>query len=133
MADDVVRLRREGERLIGRAPDVIRFFMEIRGVGLLYLPDLYGDHSVRDEGAIDLVCQLEEWREGAEFDRVGEHRPHVLVAGVDLPMVRLPARPAGSMATLVELSVRDQRHRRSGVTGAERIDAALRERRDEDR
>ena len=72
VADDVVRLRAEGGALSGTAPETIRFFMEIRGVGLLYLPDLYGADSVRERGPVDLVCKLEEWREGADFDRIGE-------------------------------------------------------------
>ena len=126
VADDVVRIRKEGSGLIGSAPEVIRYFMEIRGIGLLYLPDLYGPESVRTSGAIDLVCRLEEWREGVEFDRVGLERLTEDWAGVALPVVRLPARPAGSMATLIEAAVRDHRQRALGSIGAERIDARLR-------
>lgn len=128
VADDVVRIRAEGGALSGTAPETIRFFMEIRGVGLLYLPDLYGAASVRERGPVDLVCKLEEWREGADFDRIGEERAREAFAGVELPVVTLPARPAGSMATLVEAAVRDHRHRRTGSTGAARIDAAMRKR-----
>jgi HPr kinase/phosphorylase len=128
VADDVVRIRRDGDGLSGSAPETIRFFMEIRGIGLLYLPDLYGAASVRERGPIDLVCKLEEWREGAEFDRIGEQRALEAYAGVELPVVTLPARPAGSMATLVEVAVRDHQQRRTGVTGAQRIDAAMRNR-----
>ena len=126
IAGDVIRLRREGGRLSGSAPEAIRFFMELRGIGLLYLPDLYGADSVRESGPVDLVCRLEEWREGAEFDRVGDERARESFVGVELPVVRLPARPAGSMATLIEAAVRDHRNRRTGATGAERIDAAMR-------
>jgi HPr kinase/phosphorylase len=128
VADDIVQMRRDadGERLVGRAPDVIRFFMEIRGIGLLYLPDLYGTESVRESGPVDLACRLVEWREGLEFDRVGLERASEVWAGVSLPVVRLPARPAGSMATLVELAARDHLQRRRGIVGAERIDARLR-------
>jgi HPr kinase/phosphorylase len=126
VADDQVRLSGRGDGLVGRAPDVIRHFIEIRGIGLLYVPDLYGPEAVRDEGPVDLVCRLEEWREGAVFDRIGADRPRETFAGVSLPVVTLPARPAGSVATLVEASVRDHRQRTRGATGAERIDAALR-------
>lgn len=126
VADDRVRITRRGERLIGCAPDVIRHFLEIRGIGLLYVPDLYGPEAVRSEGPVDLVCRLVEWSDGVTFDRIGAERPLESFAGVSLPMVTLPARPAGSVATLVEASVRDHRQRERGATGAERIDDALR-------
>ena len=126
VADDRVRITQRDGALVGRAPEVIRYFMEIRGIGLLYLPDLYGPEAVREEGPIDLVCRLEEWREGVSFDRVGAERPRLEFAGVSLPVMTLPARPAGSVATLVEASVRDHLQRARGATGAERIDAAMR-------
>ena len=125
-ADDRVLLVRRGDRLWGSAPEVIRCFLEIRGIGLLYLPDLYGEASVTETAEVRLVCRLEEWREGMLFDRVGVERKRESFAGVSLPVVTLPARPAGSVATLVEASVRDHIQRARGATGAERIDAALR-------
>ena len=126
VADDRVRMARRGDALVGSAPEVIRYFLEIRGIGLLYLPDLYGPEVVRSEGPIDLVCRLEEWSEGVTFDRIGADRPRETFAGVSLAVVTLPARPASSVATLVEASVRDHLQRARGATGAERIDAALR-------
>ncbi len=127
IADDVVRLERRGDRLIGCAPEVIRHSMEIRGIGLLHVPDLYGPDAVRDEWVVDLVCRLEEWRDGSEFERVGLRRPREDWAGVALPALCLPARPAGSMATLVEVAARDPELRLRGErTGAERIDERLR-------
>jgi len=126
VADDQVQMVRRGDGLVGSAPEVIRHFLEIRGIGLLYLPDLYGFDVVRGEGPVDLVCRLVEWREGVVFDRIGADRPRETFAGVSLPVVTLPARPAGSVATLVEASVRDHQQRMRGATGAERIDAAIR-------
>ncbi|MCA9512070.1 MAG: hypothetical protein R3E88_18840 [Myxococcota bacterium] len=128
VADDVVRIERRGDALVGTAPPLIRSFLEIRGLGLLYLPDLYGEAAVCVEASVDLVCRLEEWREGVEFDRIGAERATEERAGVAVPVLRLPARPAGSMATLVEAAVREQRLRASGATSAAaRIDEALRE------
>ena len=127
VADDVVRIRREsGGRIVGRSPEVIRHYMEIRGIGLLSLPDLYGPESVLLETSVDLVCRLEKWREGAAYERVGIDRPMEEVAGVKVPVFVLPARPAGSMATLVEVAVRDHLQRRAGVNAAARLDARLR-------
>lgn len=127
VADDVVRISPRDGALVGCAPPMIRSFLEIRGLGLLYVPDLFGPGAIAEEGPVDLVCRLEEWREGVEFDRIGEARARECHAGVELPVLRLPARPAGSMATLVEVAVRDHRLRAAGATtGAARIDAALR-------
>jgi HPr kinase/phosphorylase len=127
VADDVVRIRRTPDgRLVGSAPEMIRHYMEIRGIGLLFIPDLYGPAAVRDEGPVDLLCRLEEWREGAEYDRVGLERPTQDLLGAALPALVLPAHPAGSMATLVEVAVRDHLRRREGQVAARRLDERLR-------
>ena len=127
VADDVVRLRRDdGGLLWGCAPELIRHHLELRGIGIVYLPELYGEQSVREEAALDLICRLEPWREGAEVERVGLTRPTETLLQVALPRVTLPVRPSGSMATLVEVAVRDLERRREGPGAAERLDARLR-------
>jgi len=95
-----------GDRLMGRAPERIRHYMEIRGIGIFFVPDLFGADSVCDEMSVDLVCRLERWREGGAYERVGLERPEEEFAGVRLPRLTLPARPGGSMATIVELAAR---------------------------
>jgi len=127
VADDVVRLERSEEgQLVGRAPELIRHYMEIRGIGLLHIADLYGPESVRDQSQVDLVCHLERWREGADYERVGLERQAETVCGVSLPSLVLPVRPAGNMATLIEVAVRDLLQRKHGVSAPERLDARVR-------
>lgn len=130
VADDLVRLVRRstgsGEELIGRAPDLIRHYMEIRGIGLLHIPDLYGADSVRAERRVDLVCDLELWRDDADYERIGLDRRRVELLGIAIPLLTLPVRPARSMATLVEVAVRDHRQRATGVNAAKRLDSLLR-------
>ncbi|MCH8084138.1 MAG: hypothetical protein IH885_07865 [Myxococcales bacterium] len=127
VADDVIELTPEpGDRLTGRAPERIRHYMEIRGIGIFFVPDLFGENSVRDEMSVDLVCRLERWREGAAYERVGLERPVEEFAGVRLPRLTLPARPGGSMATVVELAAREHLQRQSGVNAAQRLDQRLR-------
>lgn len=126
VADDVVRLFGRGEELIGRAPELIRHYIEIRGIGLLHIPDLYGADSVRTERRVDLVCDLEPWRDDGDYERIGLDRRRVELAGIAIPLLTLPVRPARSMATLVEVAVRDHRQRASGVNAAKRLDAILR-------
>lgn len=122
VADDVVDLRAEAGALVGTAPALIRHHVEIRGLGILYVPDLFGADAVREVCPVALVCRLEHWREGAEYERVGFERPTEDILGVRLPSLLLPVRPAGNMATLVEVAVRDHRLRAAGVVAAERLD-----------
>jgi len=127
VADDIVELRPDPDgRVIGSAPERVRHYMEIRGLGIVFIPDLFGPESVREAMPIDLVCQLEKWTEGAEYERIGLERATHQVGGASLPRVTLPARPGGSMATVIEVAARDQRQRAAGVNAASRLDAKLR-------
>jgi HPr kinase/phosphorylase len=122
VADDVVRLVGKDGHLTGRAPERIRHFTEIRGIGLLYVPDLYGPDSVREEGEVDVAVRLEKWREGAEYERVGLERGRETFADVEVPYLVLPVRPATSMATLLEVVARDHRSRGRGEHAVDRLD-----------
>jgi HPr kinase/phosphorylase len=100
--------------------------MEIRGVGIVFVPDLFGQEAVRDAMPIDLVCRLVKWAEGVEYERIGLDRPTEEIAGVAIPCLTLPARPGASMATVVEVAVREHRLRRQGTVAARRLDDRLR-------
>lgn len=127
VADDVVRIRlTEDGVLLARAPELIRHYVEIRGLGLLSVPELFGPESVRDEAPLSLVCRLERWREEVEYERVGIDRPTEEILGVAVPALLLPLRPAGSMATLVEVGVRDLLRRRAGSNAARTLDERVR-------
>ncbi len=121
VADDVVRLRNVEGRLVGSAPRRIRHYTEIRGIGILYVPDLYGPDAVREEGEVDVVVRLEQWRKGADYERVGIDRAVETLAGVERPCLLLPVRPATSMATLLEVVARDHRSRRRGSDAVRRL------------
>jgi HPr kinase/phosphorylase len=127
VADDIVELQLTSEgRAIGAAPERIRHYMEIRGLGIVFIPDLFGREAVRDEMAIDLVCQLERWQEGVEYERIGLDRTSEDVGGAKVPRLALPARPGGSMATVVEVAALEHQQRSAGVNAAERLDTRVR-------
>jgi HPr kinase/phosphorylase len=127
IADDVVELRPDGQGgLLGTAPERVRHYMEIRGLGILNIPDLFGPESVCDEVRVDLICRLEAWRDGVEYERVGLERLTMELDGFDVPRVTLPARPAGSLATVVEVAARDHLRRSAGVVAAQELDTRLR-------
>ena len=126
VADDRVDLRTTPDGgVFGSAPERIRHYMEIRGIGIVYIPDLFGPEGVCEEKAIDLVCSLEGWREGVEYERVGLDRGELVLEGVKVPRLILPARPGGSMATIVEVAARDHLQRNAGSSAAQRLDERL--------
>ena len=127
VADDVVEIEPgEGGAPVGRAPERIRHHMEIRGLGILYIPDLFGRERVAESAPVDLVCELERWREGGGYERLGLERACIELCGVQMPRLVLPARPGGSMATVVEVAAREHCRRREGVNAAQRLDTRLR-------
>jgi len=127
VADDVVRLGRtaDGAGLEGWSPEHNRHYVEVRGLGLLCIADLYGEHAIRDRCEVDFVCRLEGWREGGAYERIGLERERESVAGVELPGVLIPVHAASNVATLVELAVRDWKLRLGGVNAAQRLDERL--------
>ena len=127
VADDVVRIERlEDGSPSGYAPEIIRHHIEIRGIGIIYVPDLFGPDCVCDDAVIDLVCQLEWWREGVAYDRVGLDRDSQELAGAALPRLVLPSRPGANMATIVEVAAREHQRRSQGLNAAERLDSHVR-------
>jgi HPr kinase/phosphorylase len=127
VADDVVEVERRSEGvLFGTAPPLIRHHIELRGIGIVDVPELYGPSSVRDDVRIELLCRLEVWREGVSYERLGFSRPSETLAGVPVPAVVLAMRPSGNMATLIEVAARDHRMRSRRDSAAERLDARLR-------
>jgi HPr kinase/phosphorylase len=127
VADDVVRVRAGADgTLLGAGPELIRHHLEIRGIGILDVPDLFGAGAVLDEARVERLCRLEQWRADAAYERVGLERPTETWAGVALPVLLLPVRPSGNMATLVEVAVRDHLRRPATGSAAARLDERLR-------
>ena len=127
VADDVIELFAPTEAsLVGRAPERIRHHMEIRGLGIFSVPALFGKDSVRLETEIALICRLQRWKEGHAYERVGIEWPMGEIGGVPRPELTLPARPGGSMATVVEVVALEHAKRLSGFNAAAVLDARLR-------
>jgi HPr kinase/phosphorylase len=109
VADDIVNIRQRSSNLVyGSGSGIIRHHMEIRGLGIINIKDLFGISSVREAKKIELVIELAEWDEKEEYDRLGLDDQHYNVLGVDIPMLRLPVRPGRNMATIIEVAARNQ-------------------------
>jgi len=130
VADDVVRLRAtpDGTRLVGWSPEHIRHYVEIRGLGLLCVADLFGREATLDECEIAFVVRLAAYAPGASFERTGLERSHETLFGVEIPGVLLPVHAGTNLATLVDLAIRDWQLRLRGINGARRLDERLRTR-----
>jgi HPr kinase/phosphorylase len=122
VADDTVELRCRGESyVIGSCPELTRHHMEIRGLGLINIQDLFGVASTRTSKRVELVVQLERWEPGREYDRLGIDDAFYETLGVRIPMVRMPVAPGRNVAILVEVAARNQLLRSRGHHAARRL------------
>ena len=123
IADDTVEVRRPSEHeLIGRAPDRMRYFMEIKGIGIVNLRLLYGIGSVKANADLSIVVSLEHLTPDRDFSKEPD-RTEIL--GVTLPLVTIPVRPGRNTAVLIETAAMDIRARRLAHHGGDRSDARL--------
>jgi HPr kinase/phosphorylase len=119
ISDDVVEVRRIGaERLIGTAPELLREHLEIRGLGIINIRDLFGISAVSMTKTIDLSIMLERWDEASEVDRLGIDAQAIEILGVSVPQVLIPVSPGRNLSTLVETAVRVQLLRARGYNAA---------------
>lgn len=121
VADDVIRIRAKGASLIGRGAGILGHHMEIRGLGIINIEDLFGVAAVRDAKKIELVVELHEWAEmhgGEEYDRLGFDDAHERILDVLVPKIRLPVRPGRNLATLTEVAARNQLLKLQGTHSA---------------
>ena len=126
VADDTVEIHRRGEKdVIGTCPELTRHHMEVRGLGVINIRDLFGVASTRVNKRLELVVQLERWDQNREYDRVGLDDTYYDLIGVRLPLVRMPVAPGRSVAILVEVAVRNQILRARGRHAARDLVARL--------
>ena len=129
VADDTVELRcRAQSFLIGTCPELTRHHMEIRGLGLINVQDLFGVASTRSSKRVELVVQLERWEHGREYDRLGLDDEFYEALGARIPMIRMPVAPGRNVAILVEVAARNQLLRARGHHAARRLVTRLHER-----
>jgi HPr kinase/phosphorylase len=118
VADDVIKLRRQGNHVVGRGAGIIGHHMEIRGLGIINVKDLFGISAVRDTKKIELVVELREWNEHEEYDRLGFDDNFDRILDVAVPAVQLPVRPGRNLATLIEVAARNQLLKLQGTHSA---------------
>jgi HPr kinase/phosphorylase len=126
VADDTVEVRRRAESIIiGSCPELTRHHMELRGLGLINVRDLFGVAATRTSKRVELVVQLERWDESREYDRLGLDDQHFDLLGLRVPLVHMPVAPGRNLATLVEVAARNQLLRVRGINAARALAARL--------
>jgi HPr kinase/phosphorylase len=126
VADDAVEIRRRAETvLIGTCPELTRHHMELRGVGMINVKDLFGIASTRSSKRVELVVSLERWDPGREYDRLGLDDEFYEVLGLRVPLIRMPVAPGRSTSILVEVAARNQLLRSRGHHAARALADSL--------
>jgi len=126
VADDTVEVRRRAESiLIGTCPELTRHHMEVRGLGVINIRELFGVASTRSSKRVELVVQLERWEAGRDYERLGLDEAHYEILGLPVPLLRMPVAPGRNVAILVEVAARNQLLRSRGHHAARRLAARL--------
>jgi len=119
VSDDITRLRAiEGRELIGTAPDLTRYHMEVRGIGIINVTAIFGIWSIRTEKRLDLIVTLKDWQELEEVDRIGLEQEYYEILGILVPHITIPVRVGRDLARLVEVGALDQKLKGIGQNSA---------------
>ncbi len=119
VADDVTRIKSlEGRELVATAPDLTRYHMEVRGIGIINVVSIFGIGAIRIEKRLDLVVTLKDWQELEEVDRIGLDRELYEILRIEVPHITIPVRPGRDIARLVEVAAMDQKLKGLGLNSA---------------
>ena len=129
VSDDITRFRLfEGRELIGTSAETTRYHMEVRGIGIINVPAIFGVASVRSEKQLDLVVTLMEWTQIEEVDRTGIAQQSYAILGIEAPHIIIPVRPGRDLARLIEVAALDQKLKSLGHNAAQEFNQRLIER-----
>jgi HPr kinase/phosphorylase len=132
VADDVVMVSRKGEGiLLGAGSDVVRNYMEIRGLGLIDVRSIFGIQAIRLQKRVEVIVELQEWKNDVEYTRTGLDHEYISILGVNLPHIKLPIFPGKNITVIVEVIALDYLLKQYGYDSAnefkKRLDSAIAE------
>ena len=128
IADDAVEIKRvSATTLVGRAPEIIRHYVELRGIGIVDVRRLFGMGSVKMTEQIDLVIKLENWQEGKMYDRLGIDEEYMDLLGIKVPLILLPVSTGRNLSVVIEVAAMNNRQKRMGYNTAEEFNKRLME------
>ncbi len=121
VADDSVIIKKVSDSLIGTSPEMIRYFMELRGIGIINVKNMYGSGSFLNEKEIELVMELENWEEGKVYDRLGEGTLYETILGVKVMKHVIPVKPGRNLSIIIEVAARNFRLKSMGYDAAQEL------------
>lgn len=125
VADDVVDIARVGHKLRGESPEIVRDFMELRGIGIVDIKLIFGIGAVMRRKSIDMVIHLEFWSPGKDYDRLGNKEQTMDILGVAVPLINVPVRSGRNLAMIVEIAARNWRLKNEGYNAVTELDRRL--------
>lgn len=126
IADDAVEISRVSEKtLVGKAPEIIKYYMELRGIGIIDVRRLFGMGAVKATEKIELVIKLEKWIEGKAYDRMGLDNEYHEILGINVPAITIPVHPGRNLAVILEIAAMNFRLKKSGYNTAEEFNKQL--------
>ncbi len=122
IADDAVEIRRVSSKtLVGSAPENIRHFIELRGIGIINARRIFGMGAVKVTEKIDMVIQLEQWDNDKVYDRMGLDNEYADILGIKVPMLTIPVKPGRNLAIIIEVASMNSRQKKMGYNAAQEL------------
>ena len=122
IADDAVEIKRVSDKtLVGTAPEVIRHFIELRGIGIVDVRRIFGVGSVKPTEKIELVINLEPWEDGKQYDRLGLDGQTTSILDITVPSLTIPVRPGRNLAVIIEVAAMNNRYKKMGYNAAKEL------------
>lgn len=118
VADDMVDITAIDKKIIGEAPENIRHFMELRGLGIINVRRLYGSGAIKIQTEVDMVIELEQWKDDFEYDRLGIDEHYIELLGIKLPHLVVPVRAGRNIGLIIEVAAMNQREKAFGYNAA---------------
>ena len=126
MADDAVEIKKTGAKtIVGSAPDNIRHFIELRGIGIINARRIFGMGAVKLAEKIDMVIELEPWDSDKVYDRMGLDTEYIEILGIKVPHTVVPVQPGRNLAIIIEVAAMNNRQKRLGFNAAEDLNRRI--------
>lgn len=125
IADDRVYIRLISDELIGSAPEILYGYMEVRGIGIIDVKQIFGSNSIKESERVDYAIKLVPLKEGMDFERLGAVTSHIEYLGKKIPMVELPVSQGRNMSDIVEVAVTNLKLKNQGIDGAKEFNEKL--------
>ncbi|MBQ9096777.1 MAG: HPr(Ser) kinase/phosphatase [Clostridia bacterium] len=126
VADDAVEIKKVSDStLVGTSPEIIRHFIELRGIGIVNVRNIFGIGAVKETENINLVVNLEPWQQGVEYERLGLDNGHTEILDIQIPSITIPVKQGRNLAVILEVAAMNNRQKRMGFNAAQELNQRL--------